>query len=102
MAPGQWLTTLVLAPGVRNPQAKNNLLAMRQGEQAFFYHSSCKTPGIVGIVEVEREAEPDGSAFDPSSKYYDPKSTTEKPKWVMTHIRLVSKRCRPVGDCTLL
>ena len=25
---------------------------MKVGEKAFFYHSNCKEPGIVGIVEV--------------------------------------------------
>jgi predicted RNA-binding protein with PUA-like domain len=38
--------------GVRNHQAKKILQAMRQGDQAFFYASNCKEPGIVGIVEV--------------------------------------------------
>jgi predicted RNA-binding protein with PUA-like domain len=27
---------------------------MKVGDRAFFYHSSCKVPGIVGIVEVGR------------------------------------------------
>lgn len=38
--------------GVRNHQAKKILQAMRLGDQAFFYASNCKEPGIVGIVEV--------------------------------------------------
>jgi len=25
---------------------------MKNGQLAFFYHSNCKPPGIVGIVEV--------------------------------------------------
>jgi hypothetical protein len=42
------------AVGVRNYVARNHLRAMQLGDRAFFYHSSCKTPGIVGIVEVGR------------------------------------------------
>lgn len=33
-------------------QARNFLRAMKLGQQAFFYHSNCKEPGIVGIVKV--------------------------------------------------
>lgn len=41
--------------GVRNGQAKNYMKAMKCGQQFFFYHSSCKPPGIAGIAEVVRE-----------------------------------------------
>ena len=44
--------------GVRNPQALNNLRAMRQGDRAFFYHSGAGKD-IVGIVEVVRKFYPD-------------------------------------------
>lgn len=47
------------AAGVRNYVARNHLRAMRLGDRAFFYHSSCKVPGIVGIVEV-REMSDEG------------------------------------------
>lgn len=41
-----------MTAGVRNYVARNHLRAMKVGDKAFFYHSSCKVPGIVGIVEV--------------------------------------------------
>ena len=44
--------------GVRSHQAKNNLLAMKKGDRAFFYHSNIGKE-IVGVVEVAREAYPD-------------------------------------------
>ena len=44
--------------GVRNHAAKRNLMAMRPGEQAFFYHSN-EGKAVVGIVEVTREYYPD-------------------------------------------
>lgn len=47
--------------GVRNHSAKLNLMAMKKGEQVFFYHSN-EGLEIVGIVEVIREAYPDPSA----------------------------------------
>lgn len=41
--------------------ARNNLRAMKKGDYAFFYHSSCKVPGIVGEMEIVREHSVDGS-----------------------------------------
>ncbi|KAM4849876.1 thymocyte nuclear protein 1 isoform X4 [Urocitellus parryii] len=39
--------------GVRNYQARNFLRAMKLEEEAFFYHSNCKEPGIVGLMKVD-------------------------------------------------
>jgi predicted RNA-binding protein with PUA-like domain len=44
--------------GVRNPRARNNLLEMKLGERAFFYHTGSEKQ-IVGIAEVIREGYPD-------------------------------------------
>jgi predicted RNA-binding protein with PUA-like domain len=41
--------------GVKNHTAKLNLMAMKQGEQVFFYHSN-EGLEVVGIVEVIKEA----------------------------------------------
>ncbi len=46
--------------GVRNPQASNNLKAMKTGDRAFFYHSGDER-AIVGIVEIVKEYYPDPS-----------------------------------------
>ena len=78
--------------GIRNYQARNFMRDMMQiGDQAFFYHSSCKVPGIVGIVEVVTRPYPDSSAFNPNSKYFDPKSDPAQPRWVSVDIRFVEK-----------
>lgn len=78
--------------GVRNYQARNFMRDdMKVGDQAFFYHSNCKEPGIAGIVEIVREAYPDFTAQDPESPYYDPKSTIENPRWCMVDVRFVRK-----------
>jgi predicted RNA-binding protein with PUA-like domain len=44
--------------GVRNPQALNNLRAMKLGDHAFFYHSN-EGKDIVGVVEVVKTFYPD-------------------------------------------
>jgi predicted RNA-binding protein with PUA-like domain len=77
--------------GVRNFQARNNMVAMKLGDRGFFYHSSTKPPGIVGLCEVIKEAYPDFTQFDPKSDYYDPSSNPEKPKWRMVDVGFVEK-----------
>ena len=44
--------------GVRNHQAKLNLMKMKKGDRAFFYHSNVGKE-IVGVVEITREHYPD-------------------------------------------
>ncbi len=67
--------------GIRNYQARNFMRSMVKGDEAFFYHSNCKTPGIVGLMRVINTCLVDPTQFDPHSKYFDPKSSKEKPKW---------------------
>ena len=75
--------------GVRNYQARNFMRdAMKVGDQVLFYHSSCKVPGVVGIAEVVREGYPDDTAWDKKSDYYDPKSSSENPRWYRVDIQL--------------
>lgn len=83
--------------GVRNYQARNFMRdEMRKGDLAFFYHSSCAQPGVVGVVEVAREAYPDHTAFDPQDKHFDEKSDPDNPRWYMVDIKLVRKFDRPI------
>ena len=82
--------------GVRNYQARNFLRAMKRGDQAFFYHSSCAEPGVAGIVRIVREAHPDPSAFDPESPFHDSRGTPEKPAWYMVDVKLVRIFKHPV------
>ncbi len=49
--------------GVRNHTAKLNLMAMKQGERAFYYHSNIGKE-IVGIAEVVKTAYPDPTATE--------------------------------------
>lgn len=83
--------------GVRNYQARNMIRdEMKKGDQAFFYHSSCDEPAIVGIVDIVRDAYPDSTAFDPESPYFDPKSTSDSPRWYMVDVRFRRKLRRPL------
>jgi predicted RNA-binding protein with PUA-like domain len=70
---------------------------MKKGDLAFFYHSSCDEPGIVGIMKVDKAAYPDFTAFDPKEKYYDPKSDPADPRWLMVDMRYVRKLKRPIS-----
>lgn len=73
--------------GVRNYQARNYMRDdMKKGDRVLFYHSNCEEPGVAGIAEVTKEAYPDFFSWDPTSRYYDPKSTPEKPRWFMVNL----------------
>jgi predicted RNA-binding protein with PUA-like domain len=67
--------------GVRNYTARNNLRAMKKGDELFFYHSN-EGLEIVGIVKVVQEA------------YQDP--TTTEAAWVVVNISPVRKLRQPV------
>jgi predicted RNA-binding protein with PUA-like domain len=70
-------------------QARNYMRAMKIGDSAFFYHSNAGSEtGIVGIVKVAREAHVDHTCLDKKSKYYDPKSTPDNPRWSMVDVKL--------------
>jgi predicted RNA-binding protein with PUA-like domain len=83
--------------GVRNYQARNLMRdGMKVGNLAFFYHSNCAEPGIVGIARIAREAYPDHTAFDPLDPHFDPKSQPEQPTWCMVDVQFVRKLRRTI------
>jgi predicted RNA-binding protein with PUA-like domain len=103
--PGEFsIDDLVASPGsttawdgVRNFQARNFIRdGMKTGDPAFFYHSGCAEPGIVGIVRVVREAYADETAFDHASAYYDARSTRENPLWYVVDVRHERTLARPL------
>lgn len=78
--------------GVRNYQARNMLRdQIKVGDEGFFYHSNCKIPGIVGTVKIVRASYPDSTQFDPESEYYDPKSTSNNPRWFVVDVKFNQK-----------
>jgi predicted RNA-binding protein with PUA-like domain len=68
--------------GVRNYAARNNLKAMKKGDEVFFYHSN-EGVEIVGIAKVVKEF------------YQDP--TTEEEAWVVVDLKPVRKLKKPVS-----
>lgn len=77
--------------GVRNYLARNHLRAMKVGDRAFFYHSSCPEPGIAGLVEITREHYPDPTQFEANDPHFDPKSPRDNPRWSTVDVTLVRK-----------
>jgi predicted RNA-binding protein with PUA-like domain len=68
--------------GVRNYAARNNLKAMKKGDQVLFYHSN-EGLNIVGIAQVVKEA------------YQDP--STDDPAWVVVDLKPLRKLKKPVS-----
>ena len=75
--------------GVRNYAARNNMQAMKVGDEVLFYHSNAKPPGAVGVARVCKESYPDHFAFVSGHKYFDAKSDPEKPRWHMVDVEFV-------------
>ena len=68
--------------GVRNAQARNNLLAMRVGDLALYYHSNVGKD-VVGIARVTRSAYPD--------------PTSDDARWVVVDLAPVQPLVEPVS-----
>lgn len=77
--------------GVRNYQARNFMREMSEGDLVIFYHSNAKPPGVAGVARISREAYPDPTQFDKKSKYHDPKSKKEDPRWSLVDVEFVEK-----------
>jgi len=83
--------------GIRNYQARNMMRDdMRVGDEVIFYHSACKEPAAVGVMKIASEPYPDPTQFDPESKYYDPKSDRDNPRWCLVDVQFVRKFSRPL------
>ncbi|MEC4678112.1 MAG: EVE domain-containing protein, partial [Nitrospirota bacterium] len=72
--------------GIRNYQARNYMREMQLGDEAFFYHSNCSPPGIVGMMNVIKTVYTDHTAFDPKDIHFDPKSKQDQPRWEMVDL----------------
>jgi predicted RNA-binding protein with PUA-like domain len=82
--------------GVRNFQARNFMRdGMSKGDLILFYHS-VMNPGVAGIAQVAGESHPDHTAWDPTDRHHDPRSTPEKPLWFMVDVQFVEKFENPV------
>lgn len=78
--------------GVRNYQARNFMRDdMQIGDGVLYWHSSCAEPGIYGIARIAGNLRVDTSQFDPADPYYDPKSSPDKPRWLMLDVQALRK-----------
>ena len=83
--------------GIRNYQARNFMRdQMKTGDLAFFYHSNCSEPAVVGIMEIVSAAYPDHTAFDPNEKHFDAKSDPDNPSWLMVDVKFKKKLKMPI------
>ncbi|RIK36993.1 MAG: EVE domain-containing protein [Chloroflexi bacterium] len=80
--------------GIRNYQARNYLKGAEVGDLCFFYHSSADPLGIAGLCAVTETMVVDPTQFDPSSDYFDPKSTAAEPRWHTVRVKFVEKFAR--------
>jgi len=73
--------------GVRNYQARNFMINdMQVGDEVLFYHSNANPSGVAGLAYISKKAQPDPTAFDPKSQYYDAKSNKENPRWFCVEV----------------
>ncbi|NNE60724.1 MAG: EVE domain-containing protein [Woeseia sp.] len=83
--------------GIRNYQARNMIRDdMRVGDKVLFYHSSCKVPAVVGLARVASKPYADPTQFDPSSKYHDPKSQQDDPRWLLVDVEYKRHLQQPI------
>ena len=77
--------------GIRNYQARNFMRKMAKGDKVLFCHSNCKPPGIVGLMEVIDLNIIGPTQFEEKSKYHDPKSNPDRPKWDCVKVKFLYK-----------
>jgi len=77
--------------GVRNFQARNFILHMSVGDKVFFYEARSKSPAVKALGSVASEPFPDPTQFDVKSKYFDKRSSKDKPKWFSVEILFEKK-----------
>ncbi|MGE0547706.1 MAG: EVE domain-containing protein [Kofleriaceae bacterium] len=75
--------------GVRSFFARAHMRAMAVGDQVLFHHSNTEPPGVAGLARVVRTGVIDETQFDPTSKYFDPKATRDKPIWDCVEVEYV-------------
>lgn len=82
--------------GVRNFQARNNMMEMQLCDLGLFYHSSIAEPAAVGICKVVKTAYPDFTQFERDGEYFDGRAKPDKPIWFMVDVAYVEAFENPV------
>ena len=87
---------------MRNYQARNFMRDdMRVGDGVLFYASNADPAGVTGVARICREGYPDHYAWEPGHRYFDARSTAEKPVWYMVEIEYVERFPGTVGLAAL-
>lgn len=88
--------------GVRNYLARNFMMvSMKPGDQVLFYHSNSDPSAVVGLAEVVRPNQPDPTALDKTSDYFDAKAAKDHPIWFCAELKFVKKFATPLSLETL-
>lgn len=88
--------------GVRNFQARNFMRDdMRVGDAVLFYASNADPSGVSGLATVSKAAYPDHFAWKKAHKYFDARSTKDKPVWFMVDLGFVEQFRATVPLATL-
>jgi predicted RNA-binding protein with PUA-like domain len=82
--------------GVRNFQARNNMMEMKIGDLGLFYHSSIAIPAAIGVCTVVKDAYPDFTQFERDGEYFDGRAKPGKPIWMMVDVAYVETFEHPV------
>lgn len=78
--------------GVRNYQARNFMRdVMQVGDGVLFYASNADPSGVTGLAQVSRAGYPDHFAWRPGHRYFDARSTSDKPLWYMVDVAFVER-----------
>jgi predicted RNA-binding protein with PUA-like domain len=84
--------------GCRNYTVRNHFRDdFKPGDLALFYHSNATPSGIAGTMRITKSGYPDPTQFDPKSKYYDPKSPIDNPRWLAPDVEFVEKFDRVIS-----
>lgn len=85
--------------GIRNYQVRNMIRDdIMKGDLVLFYHSNAGIEnGVMGEMEVVKEAYPDPTQFDPTSEHFDSKSDQRNPRWLCVDVKFKSKFPRLVS-----
>lgn len=88
--------------GVRNFQARNFMRdEMQVGDGVLFYASNADPSGVSGLARIAKTGYPDHFAWKKGHKYFDARSTKEKPVWQMVDLAFVEAFAETVPLATL-
>jgi len=74
---------------------------MQEGDPVLFYASNADPSGVAGLAKISKTGYPDRYAWKAGHKYFDARSTKDKPVWFMVDIAFVEAFANTVPLATL-